>query len=42
VSEISDLPLIRDFEFLGRICVRGGGGEKFRVHNVLTSTMIWS
>jgi hypothetical protein len=25
VSEISDLPLIRDFEFLGRICVRGGG-----------------
>jgi hypothetical protein len=40
VSEISDLPLIRDFEFLGRICVRGG--EKFRVHNVLTSTMIWS
>jgi hypothetical protein len=39
VSEISDLPLIKDFESLGMIWVRG---KRFRVHNVLTSAMVWS
>jgi hypothetical protein len=39
VSEISALPLIKDFESLDMIWVRR---KKFRVHNVLTSAVIWS
>jgi hypothetical protein len=39
VSEISSIPMIKDFESLGLIWIRG---KKFRIHNVLTSAVIWS
>jgi hypothetical protein len=39
VSEIADIPLIKDFESLGSIWIRG---RNFRVHNVLSSAIIWT
>jgi hypothetical protein len=39
VSEITDLPIIMNFESLGRIWLRG---KKFNVYNVLTTTVIWT
>jgi hypothetical protein len=38
-SGISGLPIIIDFESLGKIWLRG---KKFKVYNVLSTAVIWS
>jgi hypothetical protein len=39
ISEIVDIPLVRDFESLGRIWLKG---KQFSAYNVLTTAVIWA